>query len=145
MRSASGTRQRLYCTRQSLCRVRHSVKHTRQKIDRQNTLCRVPRGHSAKKSDRYGAGPIDGHFTECQPCRHSAKIFYFLFFKFLCRVPILRALDKEFLYFFYKISLPSALCTTLSKDFYFFLISLPSVVTIALGKGVLCRVQHSAK
>ena len=31
-------------------------------------LCREPRGHSAKKSDRHGAGPVDGH---------SAKIFYF--------------------------------------------------------------------
>ena len=40
-------------------------------------LCRVPRGHSAKKSYRHGAGPVDGHFAECQPCRHSAKIFYF--------------------------------------------------------------------
>ena len=34
-------------------------------------------GHSTKKSDRHGAGPVDGHFAECQPCRHSAKIFYF--------------------------------------------------------------------
>jgi len=38
-------------------------------------LCRVPRKHSAKKSDRHGAGSVDGHFAECQPCRHSAKIF----------------------------------------------------------------------
>jgi len=52
-------------------------------------LCRVPRGHSAKKSDRHGAGPVDGHFAECQPCRHSAKIFYFFLKKILCRVPTL--------------------------------------------------------
>ena len=42
-------------------------------------LCRVPRKHSAKKSDRHGAGSVDGHFAECQPCRHSAKIFLIFF------------------------------------------------------------------
>ena len=47
--SAWGTRQRPDCTRQSLCRVRHSAKKTRQKIDRQSPLCRVSFiGHSAK-------------------------------------------------------------------------------------------------
>ena len=41
----------------------------------QQRLCRVPRGHSAKKNDRHGTGPVDGHFAECQPCRHSANNF----------------------------------------------------------------------
>ena len=34
-------------------------------------LCWEPRGHSAKKSDRHGAGPVDGRFVECQPCHHD--------------------------------------------------------------------------
>ena len=49
MPSASGTRQRLLCTRQRLCRVRHSAKGTRKKNYRESSLCRVPFvGHSAK-------------------------------------------------------------------------------------------------
>ena len=40
-------------------------------------LCRESRWHSAKKSDRDGAESVDGGFVECQPYRHSAKIFYF--------------------------------------------------------------------
>jgi len=33
-----------------------------QKIDRQSSFCRVFFiGHSTKKSDRHGAGPVDGH------------------------------------------------------------------------------------
>ena len=79
--SARGTRQRPNCTWQSLYRVRHSAKNTRQKIDRQRPLCRESRGHSAKKSDHHGTESVDGGFAECQPCRHSAKIFLFLFFK----------------------------------------------------------------
>ena len=108
--SAWGTRQRPNCTWQSLCRVRHSAKNTWQKIDQQRPLCQVsfighstkalPRapGYSAKKSDCHGAGPVDGGFAECQPCRHSAKIFIF-FKKFLCRVASLQALGKDFLFF----------------------------------------------
>ena len=61
-------------------------------------LCREPRGHSAKKSDRHSAGPMGGRFAECQPSRHSAKIFYFFFKKILCRVPTLQALGKEFFF-----------------------------------------------
>ena len=55
-----GTRQSLKYTRQRLCRVPHSAKDTRQKINRQRafvecflsgnrqSLCRVPEKHSAK-------------------------------------------------------------------------------------------------
>ena len=78
-------------------------------------LCREPRGHSAKKSDRHGAGPVDGCFAECQPCRHSAKIFYFFLKKFLCRVLTPKALGKDFLFFLKKNSLPSALWPALGK------------------------------
>jgi len=47
--SARGTRQRPICTRQRLCWVLHSAKHTRQKMGRQRCLCRVFFvGHSAK-------------------------------------------------------------------------------------------------
>jgi hypothetical protein len=46
---AENTRQRLLCTRQSLCRVQHSAKSRRQKVSRQRFLCRVLFiGHSAK-------------------------------------------------------------------------------------------------
>ena len=51
-------------------------------------LCRVPPGLSAKKSDRHGVGPVDGRFAECQPCRHSAKIFYFFKKKFFAEGPL---------------------------------------------------------
>ena len=57
-------------------------------------------GHSAKKSDRHGAGPVDGGFAECQPCRHSAKIFLFFLKKILCRVPSIRPSAKMFYFFF---------------------------------------------
>ena len=95
-------------------------------------LCRVPRGHSAKKSDRHGAGPVDGHFAECQPCRHSAKIFL-IFFKFLCRVPTRQALGKDFF------SLPSANPEgTRQRAFIFFKKFLCRVPTLqALGKVFL--------
>ena len=65
-------------------------------------LCRVPQWHSAKKSDRQGAESVDGGFAECQPCKHSTKIFYFFLKKILCRVPTLQALGKEFLFFYTK-------------------------------------------
>ena len=103
-------RQRPNCTRQSLCRVRNSVKNTRQKIDWQRSLCRVSFiGHSAKKSDCHGAGPVDGGFAECQPCRHSAMIFFIFFKKILCRVPPGRRSAK------FDFFLPSALWPALGK------------------------------
>ena len=108
------------CTRQSLCRVRYSAKNTRQKIDRQSPLCRVSFiGHSAKKSGRHSAGPVDGHFAECHPAATRQRFFIFLkknslpsanldgtrqrafiFLKnFLCRVPTFRH-SAKFFYFF---------------------------------------------
>ena len=77
-------------------------------------FCREPRGHSAKKSDRHGAESVDGGFAECQPCRHSAKIFLFFLKKFLCRVPTGRR-SAKFDFFFKKNSLPSALWPALGK------------------------------
>ena len=74
--------------------------------DTRQRLCRMPRGHSAKKSDHHGASPVDGGFAECQPCRHSVKIFYIFLKKILCRVPIDRRSAKTF-YFLKKSSLPS--------------------------------------
>ena len=74
---AECTRQRLLCTRQSVCRVQHSAKSLRQKISRQRFLCRVLFiGHSAKtlpsanpapakKSGRYGAGSVIPYFAGC--------------------------------------------------------------------------------
>ena len=61
------TRQRLFYTRQRLCRVLHSAKNARRTVHRQQLLCRVlfvghstktlPSAiwHSAKKSHRHGA------------------------------------------------------------------------------------------
>ena len=46
--SVCGTRQSQKYTRQRLCRVPHSAKGTRQRINRQRSLCRVPEKHSAK-------------------------------------------------------------------------------------------------
>ena len=97
--SAWGTRQRLYCTRQSLCRVWHSAKHTRQKIDRQSTLCRVYFiGHSAKALP--SAPETLG--KEKRPSRRRFR------WRSLCRVSTLPALGKDFFKFFLKLSLPSA-------------------------------------
>ena len=136
------------CLRHSAKANLHSAKNTRQKIDRQSPLCRVsfighsakPRGHSAKKSNRHGAGPVDGHFAECQPCRHSAKIlyiflkkffaecqpcrhsaksFYLFFTKFLCRVPTLQALGKDF-FIFFNFFAECQPCRHSAKIFYFF-------------------------
>ena len=79
--------------------------------------------------------------------------------------------SAKFEFFFKKKSLPSALCAVLGKVWIFFkkilcwvswswhsaklekwfserppiFPALPSAVTMALGNGVLCRVQHSAK
>ena len=97
-------------------------------------FCQVLRGHSVKKSDRHGGGSVDGHFAECQPCRHSAKIFYFFLKKILCRVPTLQALGKEFSLFFTKFLCRVPTFRHSAKIFYFFLISLPSVPCPALGK-----------
>ena len=96
--SAWGTRQRPNCTRQSLCRVRHS----------------------AKKSDHHGAGLVDGHFAECQPCRHSAKIFLIFFKKFLCWVPTREALGKDFLFFLKKFFAECQPVRHSAKIFFFF-------------------------
>ena len=84
-------------------------------------------------------------FAECHPSRHSAKIFFLKLFA-ECQHGRHSAKFK----FFFKISLLSVRVTALDKagKFVFWspiLPALPSVVTIALGKGVLCRVQHSAK
>ena len=118
-----GTRQRPNCTRQRT----HGKKLIGKALfaecllsGTRQRLCPEPRGHSAKKSGRHGAGPVDGGFAECQPCSHSAKIFYFFkkkffaecqpgrhsaksfyffFENFLCRVPTREALGKDFLFF----------------------------------------------
>ena len=109
------------CTRQSLCRVRHSAKNTRQKIDRHSPLCLVSFiRHSAKKSDRHGAGPVDGGFAECQPCRHSAKIFYFLFLNFFAECQPCRHSAKIFYFFLQNFFAECQPCRHSEKIFYFF-------------------------
>ena len=135
--SAWGTRQRLYCTRQSLCRVRHSAKHTRQKIDRQSTLCRVYFiGHSAKALP--SAPETLG--KEKRPSRRRFR------WRSLCRVSTLPALGKDFFKFFLKLSLPSAnTWGTRQRAFIFFWeFSLPSANPLCTRqsfflKKILCR------
>ena len=106
--------------------------------DTRQRLCRVPRGHSAKKSDRYGAEPVDGHFAECQPCRHLTNIFLFFLKKILCRVPTLQALGKDLFYFFKKILCRVPTSEALGKDFLFFFKFLCRVPTCeTLGKELL--------
>ena len=83
-------------------------------------LCRVPRGHSAKKSDRHGDVPVDGHFAECQPCRHSVKIFYFFLKKFFAECQPCRHSAKIFLFFLKKILCRVPSIRPLAKMFYFF-------------------------
>ena len=83
-------------------------------------LCRVPRGHSAKKSDRHGAGPVDGHLPSANPAGTRQRFFIFFkkislpsanpsgtrqrvfifFTKFLCRVPTFRHSAKIFYFYF---------------------------------------------
>ena len=52
--------------------------HTAKNWSAKPSLPSVFYRHSAKKNDRHGAGPVDGGFAECQPCRHSAKFRFFL-------------------------------------------------------------------
>ena len=81
------------------------------------SLCRVPTLQALGKD--FFNFFLKKFFAECQPVRHSAKIFYFfkknslpsanpwgtrqrafIFFeKFLCRVPTRQALGKDFLFF----------------------------------------------
>ena len=66
--SACSTRQSPKYTRQRLCRVPHSAKGTRQKINRQRCLCRVLFvGHSAK--------PLPSARKTLGKDLHSAKIY----------------------------------------------------------------------
>jgi len=136
--SAWGTRQRLYCTRQSLCRVWHSAKHTRQKIDRQSTLCRVYFiGHSAKALP--SAPETLG--KEKRPSRRRFR------WRSLCRVSTLPALGKDFFKFFLKLSLPSAnTWGTRQRAFIFFFENfLCRVPTLhALGKDFFLNSLPSA-
>ena len=78
-----------------------------------------PRGHSAKKSDRHSASPVDGRFAGCEPYRHSAKIFYFFLKKFFAECPLSDPRQRCFI-FFSKNSLPSAPCPALGKVWIFF-------------------------
>ena len=145
--SAIGTQQRPNCTRQSLCRVRHSAKNTRQKNDRQSPLCRVSFiGHSAKALPR-APGALS---KEKRPSRHRPRL------RSLCRVPTLQALGKDFLFFLKKNSLPSALYPTLGNDVLFFFLKIlcrvppgrRSAKCEYFLKKILCRVpsdRHSAK
>ena len=130
----SATRQRPNCTRQRT----HGKKLIGKTLFAES-ICRVPRGHSAKKSDHHGAGLVDGHFAECQPCRHSANIFLIFFEKFLCRVPTREALGKELLFFFWKFSLPSAKPPGTRQIFFIFFwkILCRASTRKALGKELL--------
>ena len=128
--------------------MRHSAKNTRQKIDRQNTLCRVSFiGHSAKALPS-APGTLG---KEKRPSRRRSR------WRSLYRVPTLQALGKDFFIFFKKIYLPSANPEgTRQRAFIFFEKILCRVPTLqALGKvflfflkEFLCRVPaigHSAK
>ena len=117
-------------------------------------LCQQPRGHSAKKNDRHGAGSVDGHFVECQPYKHLAKIFYFFKKNSLPSVSI-RPSAKMF-YFFSKFFLPSAPWPALGKVWIFFLKKIFVECPLAgtrqslkfFLKKILCRVPwswHSVK
>jgi hypothetical protein len=86
----------------------------------------------------------EGGIAECQDDKHSAKVSFFLFKKFICRVPPHSAKMGG--------SLPSAFVIALGKaetliGFLGFPESatLPSALALTLGKGCLCRVQHMAK
>ena len=84
--------------------------------DRQRPLCRVsfigrePRGHSAKKNDRHGAGPVDGGFTAAD----TRQRFLFFLKKILCRVSTGQR-SAKFEFFLKKNSLLSALWRALGK------------------------------
>ena len=96
--SAIALDKRSLCTRQSHCRVLHSVKSCRHISSRQMLLCRVSHvGHSAKdfpsattalgkEKPPWRPGHGDGPFAECHASA-LGKEMCFLFFKMLCRVP----------------------------------------------------------
>ena len=116
-------------TWQSLCRVRHSAKNTRQKIDRQSPLCRVSFiGHSAKcpgdirqrKATVTAPVPLTVTLPSANPAGTRQRFFIFFkkkislpsanpsgtrqrvfifFTKFLCRVPTFRHSAKIFNFF----------------------------------------------
>ena len=132
MPGAECTRQRLLCTRQSLCRVQHSAKSLRQKVSRQRFLCRVLFiGHPAKTLP--SANPAPGkekwslrrrlrHPLLCRvPCqRHPAKIFLIFFSNFLCRVPCRGGTRQRFFYFFYNFFAGCRTAGAPGKEFFIF-------------------------
>ena len=92
-------------------------------------LCREPRGHSAKKSNRHGAGAPGALGKEKRPSRRRPRWWS------LCRVPTLQALSKDFLFFKKKIFAECPLSGPRQRCFIFFL-------------KILCRVppgRRSAK
>ena len=91
-------------------RCDNSAKNTRQKIDRQSPLCRVSFiGHSTKALPR-APGALD---KEKRLSRHRPR------WRWLCRVPTLQALGKDFFNFFKKFLSRVSTREALGKDFLF--------------------------
>ena len=132
MPGAECTRQRLLCTRQSLCRVQHSAKSLRQKVSRQRFLCRVLFiGHPAKTLP--SANPAPGkekwslrrrlrHPLLCRvPCqRHPAKIFLIFFQIFFAGCRAGEAPGKDFFIFFYNFFAGCRTARAPGKEFFIF-------------------------
>ena len=116
---AECTRQRLLCTRQSLCRVQHLAKSLRQKVSRQRFLCRVLFiGHPTKTLPSANPAPGKEKWSLRRRLRHPL----------LCRVPCQRHPAKIFLIFFQIFFAGCRAGETPGKDFFiFFIISLPGV------------------
>ena len=119
------------------------------------SLRRVQSRHSAKKSDRHGAGCVSTCFAECHvrgarqrffnfffkislpsalPGRHSAKIFLFFLNNFFAECPARSALGKYFLIFFRNFFAECPVRAALGK-YFFKKKSLPSALALALGKA----------
>ena len=87
----------------------------------------LPSANPAGTRQRFFIFFKKNFFAECQPFRHSAKLFYF-FKKFLCRVPTIQTLGKVFLFFLKKFFAECQPSGTRQTFFIFFKkISLPSV------------------
>ena len=86
----------------------------------------LPSANPAGTRQRFFYFYLKNFFAECQPYRHSAKIFFIFFKKNSLPSAPWQALGKVWI-FFLKNSLPSALLPALGKVWFFF-------------KKILCRV-----
>ena len=98
------------------------------------SLRRVQSRHSAKKSDRHGAGCVSTCFAECH-VRGARQRFLIFVSKFLCRVPYRVGTRQRFFIFFNNFFAECPARSALGKYFLiFFVISLPSALALTLGK-----------